>query len=121
MDKELFDTLTNSPSSSISIKSYVPDMTAGNILYWGGIGLLVSDLFIAQSLPSSGNVNETTTIVGLLIGGIVISFVGINFIYAGYQDTFDAIWQYNKDIISGTTKVTDNQENLFNLSFSYKF
>jgi hypothetical protein len=124
IDSDLYSLLTNSPSSKISLKDYNTDLIAGNILYWGGLAALCTDIVLVIAYPDF-MVNTTgglITYLSLLLGGATSSFVGIGVFYSGQNKVYDAIWQYNKDVINSSTKLGMNNNDIkFGLTFNSKF
>ena len=122
MDKELMKILMESPSSRVVMAGYQKEMLAAKILYWGGLGAMVADIFYVLLSPTQGTtMTDQVVYWSLLGGGFTSSILGALIMVSAYQKAQEAIWLYNKDLISGTTKVTQINEPHVNLAFHTSF
>jgi hypothetical protein len=122
MDEDLMKMLMESPSAKSLMTKYKEENIIGNILYWSGLGAMIAGIVYANVLPrQSVTTTDQAVYWSLFGGGFVTSMVGVAFIVSAYQKAQEAVWQYNKDLISGATKVTQLSEPHFNLAFNIKF
>lgn len=122
IDADLNNLLMNSPSSKIAMEGYSSDMFWGNLLYWGGIAIMCSDIVLLAADPHFIDTgNGEIAYLGILTAGAATSLVSIGFVYSGQNKVYDAIWQYNKDIMSGTTRVSMNKDERFGVVLNTHF
>lgn len=120
----LYALLTNSPSSRAELDGYSSSVLIGNILYWGGLGFLLADIILISTAPNfmlSSSTGGYVVYFSLLLGGFTTSMVGIGFLYSAQNTLYNAVWQFNKDIMAGTTKTSMNKDINFGITLNTKF
>jgi hypothetical protein len=120
-DPELLKILVNSPSSRSFVEAYQRENVAGHILYWGGLLAVIADIIFISTPGFGRTVSDQVIYWSLLGGGFTASVLGIGFLYSAQGNLQEGVWLYNKDLISGVTKVSQVNEPRFNLVFGGRF
>ena len=98
------------PDSRQAYDSYRKKTNQMNILYYGGLGLIVTSLAPVIIWTATQENNLTSTLIasgGLLLGGFIVSMIGASKVGSGYGDLFEAVNKYN------INKANEFQNNTF--------